>query len=507
LSDFVVGGAYTIETMTDDAELLAEYAQHRCEAAFKELLQRHVALVYSTALRLVSDPQWARDVVQLVFIELAQNPKTVREPRLLAGWLYRVTRRVASNLRRSEARRRQREQAAAQMNALEDTEGIWTLLAPHLDEAMDSLRARDQDLIVLRFFKGRTLRDAGEALSITEDAAQKRVSRALEQMRQFFERRGITIGGSALAGVLSANAVQPAPAGLALAIASGAGAAGAVAALAPAVKFIAMTTLQKTSFALGLTFALGIGVYQYRKHSDLLKENSRLREQVAAPVHSQPQRVASPDDSEQARQLETARLRAEVQRLRRQIAAGSNNVAQQASSQQKDTPLPLVKFSTRTSSPMKPGQTLITRAWPAENGRQTFMLLTLEHPTDGSAQQLTFRGTAFEVTDQMASSLGLQDFVTDAAGATPSALLDMDESAADNWIAEMKSTEAAKIVSRPRLITKPGDEATLFIGNSVPTGNGKYADVGRSLTLLPVTTEEGITVSVNTELTKLPDSP
>jgi len=110
------------------------------------------------------------------------------------------------------------------------------------------------------------------------------------------------------------------------------------------------------------------------------------------------------------------------------------------------------------------------------------------------------------VTDQIATSLGLQSFVSDATGTTPSALLDMDESAADKWIAEMNSAETAKIVSRPRVITKPGLEATLFIGNSVPIGNDKYAEVGQTLTLLPVTTEEGITVSLTTELTKLPES-
>jgi RNA polymerase sigma factor (sigma-70 family) len=506
LSDFQFGGAYTTETMTDDAELLTEYAQHRREAAFKELLERHVPLVYSTALRRVSDPQSARDVVQLVFIELAQNPQAVREPRLLAAWLYRVTGRIASNLLRSEARRRNREQAAGELNAAETTQESWRVLEPHLEAAVDSLRPCDQDLIVLRFFKRHSLRDVGEALSITEDAAQKRLSRALEQMRHFFDRRGITIGATALAGTISAHAVQPAPAGLVLAIASGAATVGAVATLGSAAKFITMTALQKSLVALGLSLAVGIVVYQHRKHSDLLKESSLLREQVAAHGQSPSQPAASPDPADQARQLETARLRAEVQRLRSQIAASTNRVARPAASEQKETPLPLVKFSTKTSSPMKPGQTLITRAWPGENGHQTFMLLTLEHPKDGSAQQLTFQGTAFELSDEMAASLGLQNFVSDATGATPSALLDLDQSGAENWIAGLKSTQSAKIVSRPRLITNPGDEATLFIGHSVPTANGQYADVGRTLTLLPVTTEDGITVSLNTELTEVPAS-
>jgi hypothetical protein len=37
--------------MTDDSELLRRYAHERSEAAFAELVARHVDLVYSAALR------------------------------------------------------------------------------------------------------------------------------------------------------------------------------------------------------------------------------------------------------------------------------------------------------------------------------------------------------------------------------------------------------------------------------------------------------------------------
>src|SRR6185436_1812164 len=53
---------------------------------------------------------------------------------------------------------------------------------------------------------------------VSDDAAQKRVSRAVERLRDFFSRRGVAVGATGLMAVVSANAVQAAPAALALTI-------------------------------------------------------------------------------------------------------------------------------------------------------------------------------------------------------------------------------------------------------------------------------------------------
>ena len=54
--------------MSQDAELLRRYATEHSEAAFAELVRRHVDLVYSAALRLVNgDTHGAQDVTQQVF--------------------------------------------------------------------------------------------------------------------------------------------------------------------------------------------------------------------------------------------------------------------------------------------------------------------------------------------------------------------------------------------------------------------------------------------------------
>src|SRR5512133_1359071 len=148
-----------------DRELLHEYAERRSDKAFTELVERHIQMVYSTALRAVREPQLARDVAQTVFISLARKPASVRDPRLLAGWLYRAARFNAASALRTERRRREHENTAVQLNALEPepSPSAWQSLAPHLDEAMEELNPADQTAVALRFFEGKSLREVGQA--------------------------------------------------------------------------------------------------------------------------------------------------------------------------------------------------------------------------------------------------------------------------------------------------------------------------------------------------------
>src|SRR6185503_2908299 len=117
-------------------------------------------------------------------------------------------------------------------------------------------------------------------------------------------------------------------------------------------------------------------------------------------------------------------------------------------------PVPILKFSTKTSSPIQPGETLITGGWPADNGNKAFMVLTFDEFKPGSCQHLAFRGAILEMTDQVATTLGLERFVSDASGTTPSAVIEFDPSATEAWVSELKSAGDAKVVSRPSLLVQ-----------------------------------------------------
>jgi RNA polymerase sigma factor (sigma-70 family) len=219
---------------TETQELLANFVKTGSELAFRELVTRYFDLVYSTALRLVDgDAHRGQDVSQIVFADLARMAGKLPASTALGGWLHRHTCFVARNIMRGERRRQARERQATEMNALNDQLGsVFAQVAPFLDEAIDELGPDDRDVILLRFFECRKLRAVGEALGTTENVAQKRVSRAVNELGALLQRRGVTLSATALASSLAAGAVTAAPAGLASSIAgavlTGAGTTGGI---------------------------------------------------------------------------------------------------------------------------------------------------------------------------------------------------------------------------------------------------------------------------------------
>src|SRR6266581_860943 len=193
----------------DDAGLLWEYASCKSDAAFSALVARHVPLVFSAALRQLQNQSLAEDVTQVVFVILARKASQLPQKTVLAGWLYRTTRHVAAKALRSEQRRRKREQESLQMQSNEP-EAAWEQLAPFLDEAMAELGEVDRGAVLLRYFQNKSLREVGRAFGMSEDTAQKRVSRAIDRLRRLLLKRA-AVPEAALSGLLSSHAAQIAP--------------------------------------------------------------------------------------------------------------------------------------------------------------------------------------------------------------------------------------------------------------------------------------------------------
>ncbi|HWA09816.1 MAG TPA: sigma-70 family RNA polymerase sigma factor [Opitutaceae bacterium] len=260
----------------DDHDLLRKYLAEGAEAAFTALVNRHVDLVYSAARRQVRSPDLAAEVTQSAFLALARQGGRIKPGTPLIAWLYLVTRRAAVDVIRRESRRQVREQTAFEIAAMKSPSAEWSHVEPLLDEAMESLPAADRGALLLRYFENKSLREVGEALGTSDDAAQKRVSRALEQLRTFFSRRGVTIGSAALASDLAAGAVSAAPAGLGFAISSAAVLTGAAQMTAiETARTLAMTTIQKTLLVTAVAAAVGAGLYQ---HSELASRDHRILE-------------------------------------------------------------------------------------------------------------------------------------------------------------------------------------------------------------------------------------
>ncbi len=172
----------TSPTAHSDSMLLHQFAQMRDHSAFQLLADRHINWIYSTALRLTQNPALAVDVTQGVLLALAQKaPKLARHPSLPA-WLFRATRYGAHTLLRSE-RRRKRHEGAIMPPSQSAPDLDWSDLSPKLDAAVARLSTQDQQAILLRFYQQLTHPAIAAALNITEEAARKRVDRALARLR------------------------------------------------------------------------------------------------------------------------------------------------------------------------------------------------------------------------------------------------------------------------------------------------------------------------------------
>jgi RNA polymerase sigma factor (sigma-70 family) len=214
----------------DTAALLREFRDQGSETAFQELVNRYINLVYSVACRRVGgDTHLAEDVVQMVFTDLARKARSLAPDVMLGGWLHRHTCFVASTIMRTNRRRLEREQLAVSMSILTNTADVeWKEIAPVLDEAINQLPEPDRMALLMRFFEHRDLRAIGDAIGASDDAAQKRVSRALEKLRGLLVKRGVALGVPALAAVMASQSVSAAPAGMAAGVAKSALARAAV---------------------------------------------------------------------------------------------------------------------------------------------------------------------------------------------------------------------------------------------------------------------------------------
>jgi len=372
----------------DDAELLRLFNQNQSQDAFRQLVERHLPMVLSVAMRIVGNDQQAREVAQTAFTMLSQKAGAIPGSVILAGWLYNTTRNLALHELRGERRRKQREQAAADMQSIAAESNTAPML-DHLDSALSELEDGDRDALILRYIEDQSLRAVGSAFGISEDAARMRVNRALDKLRSVFETRGVATTSALVAAALAASATTTLPAGLASTITATALTSVTVASAKLAISMWNLKTLSALA-ASALLGATGTYVVQQRQIARLCAETADLRNRQVERETGEAAVVSNPGpDTDTLAELQRLRednadllkLRNEVTLLRLELSAAQKTgpaVAAKAAAPVGATP---GQYITRDQLSFagyaSPETALESTTWAMMNGNYEQMLASL----------------------------------------------------------------------------------------------------------------------------------
>ena len=274
----------------EDAQLLKQYVETGSHDAFASLVNRHVNFVYAAALRHVRNAEIAEDVTQAVFIVLSKKAHTLRHEAVLSSWLLSTTRFAALSTMKMAHRRRHHENKVAEMTpvtASNDPDIQWAELQEMLDAAIGKLRDSDRKAILLRFYERKSFAEIGTILGTAEEAARKRVSRAVDQLRTIFAQQEKVIPAAALGTLLFTKLAPPAPAGLAESVTSA-----AIASAPPAVSgeiakkitqhMVADKTRRVAQMAAALTLVIGLGIVAAVQARNLMRQPPPVDDRPAA---------------------------------------------------------------------------------------------------------------------------------------------------------------------------------------------------------------------------------
>lgn len=270
-----------------DTVLICRFVDSRDDAAFAELVRRHIDLVYCAALRRVGDVHLAEDIAQAVFTTLAAKASSLRRHHSLVGWLHTTTRFAASEVLRAERRRRAREQEAFTMQeppADPGDEAAWEKMRPVIDDALGELSERDREAVLLRYFSHLSFAAVGAALGLPENTARMRVGRALDKLHGLLTRRGLTSTSAALATVLTSQATAAStPVALASAVTSTALATvGAGVGATGATTLLMGLTKVHVTFATAALLVLGAAFYERLSARHLEAQAQAAQAEVAS---------------------------------------------------------------------------------------------------------------------------------------------------------------------------------------------------------------------------------
>lgn len=168
---------------------LVQRAQAGDDQAFRELVERHGAKVYSTAMRVTGNRSAAEDVVQETFLKVYRRLDRFDRRARFSTWLYRVAMNSAIDHVRRERRRGESAAGAAMLDSLAEAGPSQERLvssgeiAGAVREGLAAMSARERVAFVLRHYEGRPVAEIAQILGLRTNACKSTIFRAVQKLR------------------------------------------------------------------------------------------------------------------------------------------------------------------------------------------------------------------------------------------------------------------------------------------------------------------------------------
>ncbi|HJZ91951.1 MAG TPA: sigma-70 family RNA polymerase sigma factor, partial [Gemmataceae bacterium] len=180
-----------------DAQLIADFLDHKDPSSFEALVRRHGPLVLSACRQVLRCDADAEDAFQATFVALYQKAAGIRRQPSVAGWLFRVARRTALRARRAAARRARHEAKASPL-AKVSPDLSWREACAALHDELDRLPETYRSALVLCYLEGMSRDEAAHQLGWTLNEVRGRLERGRLRLRGRLQKRGITLSAGLL---------------------------------------------------------------------------------------------------------------------------------------------------------------------------------------------------------------------------------------------------------------------------------------------------------------------
>lgn len=415
--------------------------------------------------------------------------------------------------------------ALAQFVASRSEEAFALLVHRHvdfvLDEGLQAMREQDRLAVILHCLEDRSFREVGALLGVGEEAARKRVDRALGQLTRFFRDNGFAVPAIAASTPMFTLATVAAPSGVAAGAisvaASGAASLATTAVLTSGTTYGISKLMATTQLKLGIAGALVVSALtttvfiQRAALKRLETDHTALKAQLVdldrLGAENRQLRQSAADTNELQRlrnqQSELMRLRDEVGRLRVANKSPENFDTNRPSLTSSDEALtvpdpPAVStFRATIRENVGNGQTILTGGWRSKPGQRLMVFITPQVGFGGDPQLVLVRSHLVEMSDEILAALEWESLATETTNSVAHELLEAGR--IDSILAALKDTESVNILGGPTAVTTDGNEASISVTQAKEI-DGSMHTLGPVINLTPRIASDGQSVDLEVDV-------